>query len=71
MQEDKVLRRHLQLKNLRSLVAESMQLEASMRGVDFLLTGVKDGNVEFEARFYVESDCWCRCMEEEVRFQML
>jgi len=56
MREDKVLSlRHLQLKNLRSLVAENMQLEASMRGADFLLTGVKDGNVEFKARFYVES----------------
>ncbi|MBO8180722.1 MAG: hypothetical protein H0Z19_09665 [Archaeoglobus sp.] len=56
MHEDKVLSlRHLQLKNLRSLVAENMQLEASMRGADFLLTGVKDGNVEFKARFYVES----------------
>lgn len=56
MHEDKVLSlRHLQLKNLRSLVAENMQLEASMQGADFLLTGVKDGNVEFKARFYVES----------------
>lgn len=56
MHEDKVLSlRHLQLKNLRSLVAENMQLEASMRGADFLLTGVKDGKVEFKARFYVES----------------
>ncbi len=56
MHHDKVLSlRHLQLKNLRSLVAENVQLEASMRGADFLLTGVKDGKVEFKARFYVES----------------
>ena len=56
MQEDRVLSsRQLHLKNLRSLVAENMQLDASMVGADFLLTGVKDENVEFKARFYVES----------------
>ena len=45
----------LTLRNLKNLVSEEMKLEASLVDSDFLLTSVRNGSVNFIARFYVES----------------
>ncbi len=47
--------RQLTIRNLRSLIPESVKLDASMVGADFLLTNATNDSVRFKARFYVES----------------